>query len=321
MSIKNLIKNIISLGVVGGLVYYFWKHWDVFSATLDASWHHIFGLAMFILITWMLNSCQILLILSKVGVKIGFWENLLLFITTALGNYLPMRVGTILRIRYLNKVHGMHYVKFTGIVSARTFIFLASTGMLGCIGMIGLKLSGGELNPPLLIVFVSMLFITLLVYLIPAPKMDKSSHFLLKAWSDFIIGFEALQSSPTLFWQNIGLVCLQYLMLAIRLFITFDAIQVDLSPWVFLILAPMTTLISFLSLTPGNLGLREWAIGIMSLALGVDFQSGIFAGTLDRAILMAVTFIFGSGSLAYVWYRIRNVTSKSKGQSGTSATL
>lgn len=82
----------------------------------------------------------------------------------------------------------------------------------------------------------------------------------------------------------------------------------------------MTTLISFLSLTPGNLGLREWAIGIISFASGVDFHNGIFAGTLDRAILMAITFILGSGSLAYVWNRIETAESNVNGKSRTLPT-
>ena len=71
--INDLIKNIISIGIVSALAYYLWKHWDVFNATLDASWYHVFGLAVFILITWILNSYQILLIVNKVGLKIGFW--------------------------------------------------------------------------------------------------------------------------------------------------------------------------------------------------------------------------------------------------------
>lgn len=37
-------------------------------------------------------------------------------------------------------------------------------------------------------------------------------------------------------------------------------------------------------------------------------SNGIFAETVDRAILMACTFIFGSGSLAYVWFRISRMS-------------
>lgn len=311
--IKVFVRNLISIVVILGLAYYLWRYWDIFYATLDASWHHILGLVLCILMTWVLNSCQVLLLLRKVGITVGFWENMVVFIAMILGNYLPMRMGSLVRMRYFKKVHGLRYVKFGGIIGIRTLILLSLTGILGCIGMIGLKLSGFPLNVMLLCIFISMVVVSLGIYLIPIPGIEKPKNFFLKLWSDFLAGFDIIQSSPVMLWQILGLVLMQFGLLAIRLGITFDAMHVEFSPWVFLILAPMTVLISFLSITPGSLGLREWAIGIISLASGIDFQSGIFAGTLDRAVLMACTFIFGSGSIAYVWIRIKTAASKDHG--------
>ena len=310
LTFKRIVRNLISILIIAGLVYYLWKHREIFYATLDASWYHIFGLVACIFMMWILNCIQVLLLLRQVGVKVGFWENMFLLIAMALGNYLPMRIGSLIRMKYFKQVHGLQYIKFGGIIGVRTLILFTSTGILGCVGLVGLRLSGFPFNVSLLCIFISMVIISLGACLIPIP-VTKSDNFILKIWSDLVSAFKIIQSQPILLFQVSGLIMMQFLLLAIRLHIAFDAINVELSPWVLLILAPMTTLISFLSLTPGNLGLREWAIGIMSLATGVDFRSGIFAGTLDRAILMAVTFIFGSGSLAYVWYRIRNVTSKS----------
>lgn len=305
--INGIIRHVFSIAIIIGLGFYLWKHWGVFSADFGASWYHIVILVSCILFSWMTNSCQILLITKQMGVKIGFLENLLLFIATALGNYLPMRIGTILRMRYLNRVHGMDYITFGGLVSIRTIIFLASTGILGAIGMIGLKLSGHKIGLTLLFIFTGMVILPMGICLIPTPKIFRPESFLSKTWSQYLIGIKAVQKSPILLWQNIGLVFLQYLLLAVRLYITFDIVQVKLSLWSLLILAPFTTLISFISLTPGNLGLREWAIGVISLTLGIDFKSGIFAGSIDRAILMACTFIFGSFALIFVWYRINNI--------------
>lgn len=316
ITIKRVIRNLFSFFIIAGLVYYLWKHWDIFYAALEVSWLHILGLALCIFMTLALNCCQVLLLLRRVGIKVGFWENMFLLNAMILGNYLPMRMGSLLRMHYFKKVHSLQYIKFGGIIGVRTLILLAFTGILGCIGMVGLRFSGFPFNVTLLSIFVSMVLISLGACLIPVPRTVKSDNLLLKVWSDFLSAFETIQSHPVLLWQVLGLVLMQFFVLAIRLHISFNAIQVELSPWVFLILAPMTTLISFLSLTPGNLGLREWAIGIISFVLGIDFHSGIFAGTLDRAILMALTFIFGSGSLAYVWYRIESTVSKGKEKGG-----
>ena len=114
-----------------------------------------------------------------------------------------------------------------------------------------------------------------------------------------------MQSAPIFLIWVIGLVFAQYVFVSIRLFISFDAIGVQLPIWAYVMLVPTTSLISFLSLTPGNLGLREWVIGTISAAIGIDFRKGIFAGTIDRAILMGCTFLFGSLALVIVWLNIR----------------
>lgn len=312
LTFKRVVRNLISIFIIAGLVYYLWKYWEIFNTTLDASWHHIYGLVACIFMMWILNCIQVLLLLRQVGVKISFWENMFLLIAMVLGNYLPMRAGSLLRMQYLKQVHGLQYIKFGGIMAIRTLILFISTGILGCIGLVGLRLSGFPFNVYLLCVFISMVIISLGACLMPVPRAEKSDNFLLKLWSDLLSAFETIQSRPFLLCQVLGLILLQFTVLAIRLSITFDAIQVELSPWILLILAPMTTLISFLSLTPGSLGVREWAIGIISIASGIDFSSGIFAGTLDRAILMACTFIFGFASLVYIWIRIKNATSSDK---------
>jgi len=297
---KPFFRNSVSIVIIGGLVYYVWKHWSVFNATLDASWYHVVGLVLCIVVTLVLNSCQVLLLLRALGVKIGFWENTFVFIAMLLGNYLPMRMGSVLRMHYFKKVHGLQYVKFGGVIGVRILILLISTGILGCIGMMGSRLSGGPFNVILLCIFASMTLLPLGACMIPARGVQNPKNLFWRVWSDFLSAFETMRSNPLLLVQIVGLILIQFAMLATRLYISFDAIQVELSPWVFLILAPMTTLISFLSLTPGNLGVREWAIGFLALASGIDFQGGIFAGTLDRSVLMACTLVFGSGSLVYV---------------------
>ena len=257
-----------------------------------------------IFITWVLNCYQTLLLLRKVGVKIDFCENMFVLIAMIFGNYLPMRMGSLLRMHYFKKVHGLQYIKFVSITGVRTLILITSTGILGIVGLLGLWLSGFSFNVTLLCVFIIMVVISLGACLLPTPTMEKSKSTVLKSWSDLLTALTIIRSQPTLLCKIIALVLMQFVLVAIRLYISFDAIHIELSPWAFLMLAPMSTLLAFVSLTPGSLGLREWAIGVMSLASGIDFQSGIFAGTIDRAILMACTFIFGSGSLAYVWFRI-----------------
>lgn len=302
-----LIKLLLNIAIIGMLAFYLCEHLDIFLKTLEVSWLHIFGLIVCIFITWGLNCYQLVVVFRLVSVKIGFWENMFVFIATLLVNHLPMRVGTILRMHYFKKIHGVDYAMFGGLSSARMIMVISSTGLLGCIGLIGLRQTSMRFDQTLFLIFLAMMVIPIGIYLIPMHKLEKKKvpqSLFVKIWYSFMAGFGVIKSSPNVLWQILLLIILQFLILAIRLYITFDAIQLHISPWVLLILAPVTALISFISLTPGNLGLREWVIGSTSFLLGIDFQNGVFAGTIDRAALLGCTFFFGIISLFFVKYRL-----------------
>ena len=93
-----------------------------------------------------------------------------------------------------------------------------------------------------------------------------------------------------------GVMCctlFQQLCFSLRLYITFAAFGVNAPAWLYILVGTASSLLTFVTITPGNLGLREWVIGALTSATGFDFQTGLFASTLDRGIMLALTFILG----------------------------
>jgi len=252
-----------------------------------------------------LNSVQILLLLRMERVSVGFWENLSVQTATILGNYLPMRPGTILRFHYFKKIHGLEYSRLGGIVALRLFILVTATGLLGCIGLGGLQLSDRPGVTLLWLVFGSMFAVPLVAWWIPGRAIRLPDNRIGRLAQKFLSGFVTIKSRPRLAIVILLLMLCQFTVLSVRLLISFDAIQVQLSPWVLLLMAPVAMLLSYVTITPGNLGLREWIIGFLSLAAGYPFDSGVFAGSLDRVVLMGCTFFFGAISTVWLWWRLR----------------
>ena len=303
-AIIKCFKNLISAFIIAGLAYYLWENWDTFYATFDASWSQIMGLVSCIIMTWLINCLQSFLLYRHAGINVKFWENFIIQMAAIMGNYLPLRLGSLIRMRYFKKVYGLEYIKFVGVAGIRILIILLYCTVLSSIGLIGLKL------PQYVFVWILLGILNTLIVIIIGSRLIKLSYridlknkFIKTKIYEFFSAFEIIRSRPILFCQMSGLVMMQFATLAYRLSISFDIINVELSPWVLLILAPTTSLIQFLILTPGNLGLREWVIGVLSYLSGYNFSSGIFAGSVDRAILMMCTFILGSGPLVYVWIR------------------
>jgi hypothetical protein len=301
----STLRGLFSIALVAWLVWYLYTNWDLFSASADASRYQLVALVLCVLATWVVNSLQVLLLLRMERVRVGFWENLLVQTATLLGNYVPMRIGTILRFRYFSRVHGLEYTRLGGIAGLRLLILVTSSGLLGTLGLLGFSLLAGRpVHGALWILFPAMLIVPMAGWLLAVRHLRLPGGRAGELLGRFLSGFVSIRRQPRIAGLVFGLLLCQFVLLSVRLHISFDVLQVQLSPWVLLMLAPTATLFAFLTLTPGNLGLREWIIGVLSLAAGYPFEGAVFAGVVDRAVLMGCTFVFGALGLGYLLVRL-----------------
>jgi uncharacterized protein (TIRG00374 family) len=78
-----------------------------------------------------------------------------------------------------------------------------------------------------------------------------------------------------------------------RYYIAFRAFSLNISFWYCLMLAPLSILTTFISITPAGLGIREAVICFTSKILGMGLNPGMYAASLDRAVVMFWVFILG----------------------------
>lgn len=276
----------------------------MFAELLDASWWDLGAMGILVLVGWVLSAAQSWVLFRTEGTQIGFGENFILAAGGNFANYLPMRVGTIVRGRYMKQVHGLRYARFGSVFGIRTVLMLSASGILGTIGTLGLWLFEGRAAWLLLVAFMAMLLATAAAVFFRLPRAKESGARLPRIWNDFLDGFATARARPRVSALVLVLLVLSQAALGLRLFISFDAFQVQASAWLLVLLAPIVVLISFTAITPGALGLREAAIGYVALATGYDFNLGLFAGSLDRAVILALTLAIGTPSFVYVWRRL-----------------
>lgn len=261
-------------------------------------------MGLLVLAGWVLSSAQTWVLFRAEEARIGFGENLVLTSCANFANYLPMRVGTVLRGRYMKHVHGLRYARFGSILGIRTVLLVSASGLLGAIGTMGLWLSEGRPAWFLLVAFVGMALASAVALLVPLPRISGSDKRLPRIWNDFVEGFATARARPRVSAIVLTLTLLQQLTLGLRLFVGFDAFQTTLSPWLPLLLAALVMLVSFVAITPGGLGLREAAIGYVAFATGGDFSLGLFAGSLDRAVMLVLALVLGAPSFVYIWKKL-----------------
>lgn len=299
--------NLFAIGVIGSLVWYFIRHWTDFTSILNASRFHVTALILLCSLSIFLNGIQSFIILRALGLRIGFWENQAVALTANICNYAPLRPGTIIRIKYLKNVHGLDYVRFGAMVSVRFLALTAASTFLGLLGLLGARLNGLNVHPALAGLILGLFIVSCLLLFVRSSKAEGPDRNPAKLWKRFYWNYRDLNAKSGTLWMLMAIVILHCIVFSFRLVIAYDAIGVGLSFYVALILAPSLSIIGFLNITPGNLGLREWALGLFSLSTGYNFGDGIFAGTMDHAIALVCTFLLGSLASVYVFLKMKRV--------------
>ncbi len=307
----TLVKNFFATLIVVWLVYYLYTHWHTFVAIQNISGIHILAIGLGVSLTWIVNSIQVNLLLSAQGINIGNLENLLVQTMTILCNFLPMRIGTVLRFGYFKKVHKVEISRFGGIVMVRglLLLLLSSTTTLIIIPAI---LDGYTFTCCALLLIIYAITIILFTNKKPLEQNTfiQKNDKILSIINNFLRAKRTLFENPLLPVKLITLIFIQFTLLAFRLYICFSAIGIPPNILSLMLLAPIAILLSFVTITPGNLGLREWAMSIVAVSLGYDFEAVMYAGLIDRAVIMTLTFLLGPGAYYYVWKKLKKTDEK-----------
>jgi uncharacterized membrane protein YbhN (UPF0104 family) len=303
------LPDLVAVVVVLGFLALLWARREHFVSVLEVSLREIAILCGVVALTWVVVAAQNYLLYRASGIQVGFWECVMLMAGSGFGNYLPMRLGTVVRAQYLKSVHGFRYARFGSAFGVRTVLLVGATGILGLVGVIGIGLTGGRWSVELLLVFASLLVVPLIAWVTPLPGAARGVGRVRRVLGDFAEGIRALRQRPWTSLAVLVLIVLQQVTLAARFAVAAAGTGSDPPLAVLLLLAPLAALTAYLSVTPGGLGVREAVMGYATFAAGASFSSGLYVGTVDRAIQLAMVAALGGASFAFMWWRSRRVVS------------
>jgi uncharacterized membrane protein YbhN (UPF0104 family) len=241
-------------------------------------------------------------------VRIGFFENWMVFTSGLLGNLLPGQMGTLYKFRYMKTVHHLPYAKSGSNYGANLIISLGSSAIVGIIGVCGNTVGGGSFSWVMLLCFVGLgiICIATLRFSLPTWKVLRGKPA--KIFSTFSEGWDEIRRTPQTTFQVIAIDVVKYLVTAWRFQIAFGLLGYHQSFWYFLVIAPAAAIAGIIAFTPGGLGIRELFVTGAAVAMGSSFDTGLLAASTDRGVMLASAVVLGSIGFLYSVPRLRRAT-------------
>jgi uncharacterized protein (TIRG00374 family) len=289
------LKIFFQVIILGYVINYFLNHISDFEHLLniDFKWISIlFLLCIFSLVPVALEfnySSK----LFNLHLKAKEWIGLSI-INTFYNQILPFSSGLFIRAVYLKKKFDLDYSKYSGVMGVSLILNVFTSCVIALlIGLFG-PFEVAYLTE--ISVSLSIILISCVVFYLSVKKLTKID-FRMKFVNDFILsvneGIDLIQENKKFISTILLLQILMNLGFGLRLFLCFWILDLEVSFLIVIFVQSLTMLTTLISITPGNIGIREAVIGNMQVILGVSFEESVLAATLDRIISLIVIMVFG----------------------------
>lgn len=218
-------------------------------------------------------------------------------INTMISYYTPARGGLIARAYYLNRKYDLSYSKYISLVGGSYAInfMVASLGIIFFSAFSALL--RGAWNLKILGVGTVLLMATMALC---ALLLTCSSRIVFiktgriyNVLNNFMEGLNLFIKHPFMVLKISFIQFFLIIIMGAKLYWSFKATGRAVEFTDILVVQSFVVFSMIVSITPGNLGIKEGIIGLLASHLGVPFADAILAASIDRGISMLITFLLG----------------------------
>ncbi|MBP8979238.1 flippase-like domain-containing protein [Candidatus Dojkabacteria bacterium] len=296
--IWKYLKVIITLGVLGYFVYYFFNHKSDLQTVFQTPLKYLILIFLLASVSFFINGIFIKVTLKSFKKVISVLESFYVSVMSSLGNYfLPLHGGTVIRSVYLKKRFDFPYTHFVSTLYGYYIVLFLVNSFMGLISLLVITLKYGVSSLPLYLffglLFVGMLILTFLK--IPAKKNNKSKFKFLDKVLEIIRkvseGWNMIVEDKGLLLSLIGISVVFFISTGFLYYFEFRGLGIDVSIMNVILYNCLSGVSLLVSITPGSLGIREGIFSITSDILGISNEQIMQLALLDRGVIVIVLVV------------------------------
>jgi uncharacterized membrane protein YbhN (UPF0104 family) len=287
---NQTLKITALLAVICVGIFYFISNYDEIKKIFAVNAVSLILLSFLVLSTQALNGCRLKVLTDSLNMGLKPITCMGMAVVQSFMNYLPFKGGMLANAVYLKKIHQLSYAHFISIMASSVLVSFVT---IGIIGLVISALIAGNQGTNWVLPGLFLILIVLPLLLLSMAARVESCDGLWGRLNGVLEGWRAIRGQKGILMAIVVMDICSALIFSIRYYIAFRAFSLNM-PFVYcLIISPLSILATFASVTPAGLGIREVVVGYSSRALGIGLNHGIFAASLDRAVVMIWVFILG----------------------------
>lgn len=299
MTKNKIIYYLILIFIFVFSAIYIINNFDFFENTTEINSQGFYLLFICGLIALFALSLEFNFIMRIFNVKLRFKEWFGLSATNNMYSYiLPARGGLVARAFYLKKKYNFNYALYASLLGGSFIIGFVVSSLVAVVLVVVKYLITSQFYTDLFL--ISLLFfiinISVIFFILRKPErkirigITKIDNILSDIYSGFIFFKTNKKAVYLVIISQFALI----FFLGLRLYVSFRVIDISVDLLSILIVQSLVVFSMVLSVTPGNLGIKEGIIGLLATMIGVSLDNAIMAAAIDRAAAMVIVFAFGS---------------------------
>lgn len=299
--LKKILRILLYAITILIIVLFVYRNADQFKVLLDLRGLEIAILALVELFSIFVNAKQFAFTLRIFEKSVSALEWFGLTVCNTLYNYiLPLKGGLVIRAYYLKRYHDFNYHNYLTLITAGYIINFWIASFLALAVIMITSFFGDIINISIIFITVAVfLSISLLSFYLLSPE-KKESRLIKKLPTKIgsfvqktISGFWYFRQNPAILRGVIVYKILFILMLSLRLYVSFYMLGIEVEFMKIVFVQCIIIYSMLISITPGNIGLKEGIIGFSSNLLEISMDEALAGAVLDRAISMVLIFLLG----------------------------
>ena len=295
---NKLVQHVLIIIIIFVGVAYVYCNFDMLNALRNISNTYLIYLLFATIVSFIVLGVNFRYVMSVFNIHLPFKEYFGLTISNTMFNYyIPARGGIVVRAYYLKEKYNFELSKYLSLLGGDYFINTFVSAFTAVVLLLLLYLRKNIFHTILFSISTGLLITLYFLYIIFNIFNRKinfiSNSKILTKIKSILDGLVYYKKNPKIIVKiALSQLALIFFM-GIRLYISFIAIGMNIDFLNILIVQSLIVFSMVFSITPGNIGIKEGIIGLLSSMVGVNMPEAIFAATIDRVIAIIVTFVFG----------------------------